>query len=61
VRAFQGGQEIEMYLAHARRILAALGRYCAACLAGAGARVHIPEGAFYLVERETHIGIDVHF
>lgn len=48
VRAFQGGGEIEHYLAHARRILAALGRWCAARLRATGARAHDPEGAFYL-------------
>ncbi|MCU0723939.1 MAG: aminotransferase class I/II-fold pyridoxal phosphate-dependent enzyme, partial [Planctomycetes bacterium] len=48
VRAFQGGEEIETYLAHVRRILAALGRWCADRLRRAGARVHDPEGAFYL-------------
>jgi len=48
IRAFEGGQEIETYLAHARRILAALGGWCAARLRAAGARVHEPEGAFYL-------------
>ncbi|HUT55688.1 MAG TPA: aminotransferase class I/II-fold pyridoxal phosphate-dependent enzyme [bacterium] len=48
VRAFQMGQEIELYLAHVRRILSAMGRWSAAKLRDAGARVHDPEGAFYL-------------
>ncbi len=48
VRAFKGGQEIERYLAHARRILAALGCWSAERLRRAGARVHDPEGAFYV-------------
>ncbi|MBN1334839.1 MAG: aminotransferase class I/II-fold pyridoxal phosphate-dependent enzyme [Deltaproteobacteria bacterium] len=48
VRAFQGGQEIERYLAHARSILAALGQHSAERLRRAGARLHDPEGAFYL-------------
>lgn len=48
VTAFRGGAEIERYLAHARRILAAVGRACAGQLAAAGVRVHPPEGAFYL-------------
>ncbi|MCA9726186.1 MAG: aminotransferase class I/II-fold pyridoxal phosphate-dependent enzyme [Candidatus Eisenbacteria bacterium] len=48
VVAFQGGASIERYLAHARRILAALGARCHGILDGAGLRVHPPEGAFYL-------------
>ncbi len=48
VRAFQGGAEIEEYLAHCRRILKALGHKCAALLREAGARVADPQGAFYL-------------
>lgn len=48
VRAFRDGQEIELYLAHVRRLLAALGRACAARLREVGARVHDPEGGFYL-------------
>lgn len=48
IRAFQGGPEIERYLAHARRILRALGEYCARTLADAGIRVRAPVGAFYL-------------
>lgn len=48
VRAFRGGVDIERYLWHARRILAALGMECAAILRDAGIGVHTPEGAFYL-------------
>lgn len=48
VRAFEGGPEIEEYLGQVRRILAALGGWCAARLRAAGARVHDPVGAFYL-------------
>lgn len=48
IRAFQGGQEIETYLAHSRRILATLGHWCASRLREAGIRIHEPEGAFYL-------------
>jgi len=48
VEAFRGGTEIERYLFHARRILAALGMRCAATLTAAGLRVHPPAGAFYL-------------
>jgi aspartate aminotransferase len=48
VRAFQMGQEIELYLAHVRRILGAMGRWSAGRLRETGARVHDPEGAFYL-------------
>ncbi|MFH1746589.1 MAG: aminotransferase class I/II-fold pyridoxal phosphate-dependent enzyme [Planctomycetota bacterium] len=48
VTAFRGGVDIEHYLWHARRILAALGQQCAQLLADAGVRVHPPTGAFYL-------------
>lgn len=48
VHAFRGSVEIERYLWHARRILAALGHHCTALLAAAGVRVHEPVGAFYL-------------
>lgn len=48
VRAFQGGAEIERYLLQCRRILRALGRFCAARLQEAGLKIIPPEGAFYL-------------
>jgi aspartate aminotransferase len=48
IRAFSGGHGIERYLAHARRVLAALGRWCVARLRAAGALLADPEGAFYL-------------
>jgi aspartate aminotransferase len=48
VRAFRGGVDIERYLWHARRILASLGKRCAAILSKAGIRVQPPAGAFYL-------------
>lgn len=48
VTAFGGGVDIERYLWHARRILAALGRQCADILHDAGIRVIDPTGAFYL-------------
>lgn len=48
VRAFRGGVEIERYLWHARRILAALAARCTATLQRAGLRAHQPDGAFYL-------------
>jgi len=48
VRAFEGGMEIERYLAHSRRILARLGNWAAARFREAGARVDSPQGAFYL-------------
>ncbi len=48
VRAFTGGVEIERYLWHCRRILAAIGGEFAAILKGAGIRVHNPTGGFYL-------------
>jgi aspartate aminotransferase len=48
IRAFQGGEEMERYLASARRVLAALGRWCARKLRGAGIDCAQPTGAFYL-------------
>lgn len=48
VRAFQGGPEIERYLADSRRILAALGCWFAARLRAANVSCADPEGAFYL-------------
>jgi len=48
VRAFEGGEEIEHYLAHTRRMLATLSRWCSARLREAGANVVEPDGAFYV-------------
>jgi aspartate aminotransferase len=48
MRAFEGGAEIEDYLNHSRRILAALGRRIAHRLQQAGAALPCPQGAFYL-------------
>jgi aspartate aminotransferase len=48
VTAFQGGLEIERYLAHSRRILSALGRHLHRALGDAGVQVNSPKGAFYL-------------
>ncbi len=48
VRAFEGGLEIERYLWHSRRILGALGRWCASRLAEAEISCAKPQGGFYL-------------
>lgn len=48
VRAYEGGLEIERYLANSRRILRALGRRLATTLEQAGARLPAPDGGFYL-------------
>ena len=48
VRAFDGGEEIELYLTKCRRVLKALGRHCVQSLKSAGVEVVNPEGAFYL-------------
>jgi len=48
IKAFRGGAEIEHYLSHARRILAALGQKSVDILREAGIRVVDPEGGFYL-------------
>lgn len=48
VRAFEGGLEIERYLSHSRRILGALGRWCARRLSRSGISAPRPQGGFYL-------------
>lgn len=48
VRAFQGGPEIERYLAGTRRFLAALTAHCLRTLRAAHAQIETPDGAFYL-------------
>jgi len=48
IQAFRGGAALEHYLAHVRRILAALGSTCVDILRGAGIRVMDPQGGFYL-------------
>lgn len=48
VRAFEGGIEIEQYLAQSRRILRTLGGYVWRRLKDAGVSVSRPKGAFYL-------------
>lgn len=65
IRAFHGGMEIERYLRDSRRILAALGLWCATKLRDAGAILDIPDGGFYLFpdfskyqEKLHGIGID---
>lgn len=48
VHAFRGGELIERYLWHARRILAVLGMRCASMIREAGISVFDPVGGFYL-------------
>ena len=48
VHAFNGSPEIEDYLSHSRRVLAALGAFCTDRLRQAGARLWDARGAFYL-------------
>ncbi len=48
VPAFEGGPEIERYLATSRRVLGALGGWCAERLLAAGLEVARPRGGFYL-------------
>ncbi len=48
VRAFEGGPEIERYLADSRRVLAALGQVCAQTFRDADVECPAPDGAFYL-------------
>jgi len=48
IRAFQGGPEIEGYVAACRRILGTLGNHCRQTLVEAGCRLPRLDGAFYL-------------
>ena len=48
VTAFQGSKEIDTYLANSRKILSALGRFCAKKLQKIGATLPEPKGGFYL-------------
>lgn len=53
--AFQGSDDTERYLAAARRVLAALGRWCARRLAAAGLYCAQPVGGFYVFPDFTPI------
>jgi aspartate aminotransferase len=46
--AYRWEDDVRDYLAHQRRLLAAIGQRVAATLAAAGVQVHRPEGGFYL-------------
>ena len=48
VVAFEGGEDIELYLAQVRRVLAALGRWTARRLSAAGLHCPQPTGGFYV-------------
>lgn len=48
IRAFEGGMEIEQYLAQARKVLRHLGRHVWRSLQSCGASVSEPVGGFYL-------------
>lgn len=48
IRAFQGGPEIDAYVAACRRVLGAVGRFCDAHLRAAGAALPHLDGGFYL-------------
>jgi len=48
VRAFEGGPDIDAYLQDSRRVLKALGEWCASRLQASGVAVDTPDGAFYL-------------
>jgi aspartate aminotransferase len=46
--AFDGGDDVERYVAQVRRVLATLGRWCARRLSAAGLRCPQPVGGFYV-------------
>jgi len=48
IRAFQGGPEIDGYVAATQKILGAIGQYCRRTLVAAGGRLPPLDGAFYL-------------
>ncbi|QAR33143.1 aminotransferase class I/II-fold pyridoxal phosphate-dependent enzyme [Geovibrio thiophilus] len=48
VKAFTPDKEIDAYLFHSRKVLKALGAYCADTLRNAGAELVRPDGGFYL-------------
>ena len=48
VTAFKGGEDIESFLLHSRRILKALANYLVGRLAGINVKIPMPQGAFYL-------------
>lgn len=48
VKAFRGGQEIENYLSHVRRILSYISKKCVSILRAGGIKLHEPDGAFYI-------------
>jgi aspartate aminotransferase len=48
VTAFQGGEDIETYLFHSRRIIKALAKYLVKRLSEINIRIPMPQGAFYL-------------
>lgn len=54
VRAFQGGEDIEGYLVHSRKILKHLGCHCHRRLEAAGIHAVRPQGAFYLLPDFSH-------
>ncbi|MEO1337706.1 MAG: aminotransferase class I/II-fold pyridoxal phosphate-dependent enzyme, partial [Myxococcota bacterium] len=48
VRAFQSSPDLDNYLLHSRRVLSALGSWCAKTLNNAGLSTCTPDGGFYL-------------
>ena len=55
IRAYEGGEEIDIYLRNSRRILRALGSALAGRLRSAGCEAPDPEGGFYLfVDFSSH-------
>jgi aspartate aminotransferase len=49
ITAFEGGEDIERYLSRSRRVLSALGRWCARKLRAANIQCPQPVGGFYLM------------
>lgn len=56
IQAFKGGNEMEEYLVHVRRILSSLGNECALILKKSNIKVHDPVGGFYLfIDFSEHV------
>ncbi|WP_087464620.1 pyridoxal phosphate-dependent aminotransferase [Oleiphilus messinensis] len=59
IRAFQGGEEIDNYLATSRRVLAALGEFIYTKLSQMQVKLNRPEGGFYVFPDFDHYRQDL--
>lgn len=59
ITAFDGSEEIDSYLRNSRRILSALGRWCARKLRAVGIDCPQPYGGFYLFPDFSHLAVEL--